>query len=1140
MLTRTGPHLRVPFRHPITEGSMSQTLHPAAWLARAATLLAVPALAFAQSAVLTGKVTNEAGAPIDLAQIYIQEMSIGVQTNAEGVYSLTVVASRVTGQTVQLRVRAIGYRPDAFAITLRPGNLAHDFTLKQDVNRLSEVVVTGTIEGTERAKVPFAVGRLTTEDVPVPSATPLAALQGKVPGMRIAATSGRPGENPEILMRGPTSINASGRSQQPLIIVDGVIMRVGNLNEIGGLDIESVEVVKGAAGASLYGTTAANGVMIIKTKRGASQDGVRFNVRSEYGVSDLSSANYGLPVNHHLGLDETGKRFCVQGSGNIAGCSRTMDFMSEIMRINNVNADTTRTPQTFEFNAPSAASGQLQNVYQSNIWPGQYYDGLVQMSKLNQVKITAVDATGRTGATRYFVSGGYTDDPGSIKGLRGQQQRRGRVNLDFEARSDVLLSASTLIDHATTDINSFSFGSLLRGWPAGTNALARDTLGRPILRGGGAPIRGSGNGAVNPLYDPEYWWGEQSSQRIMANLSAQYFPAEWVTFEATAGYDSRRRYNQSYAMKGYRTQTVSTATNFGNMSATDWNGSALNGNLSVTLRRQLTSDIASKFTLKGLYDASDNYQNASSGQQFVVKDVYTLSNTSTNFSTSSSMTKVVNMGVVSGANVDIKGKYILDGTYRYDGSSLFGKGNRWAPFGRLSAVWRVSEEPFFRVPKVSDVRLRASRGTAGNTPRFDAQYETYSCSASGCSLGQAGNSKLKPETTTEIEAGLDATLFDRLGIELTHARSDTRDQILNVPTPASLGFTNQWQNAGTLSNYTWEVAASLPVLMKRDLQWTMRLAWDRTRTYVTELKIPEYWTTGGTTQGTNTFFLITADRTKQDGFQKNQYGTIWGRKFYRTCSDMPATLQSRCGEGLDFQVNDQGWVVWVGAGNSWRDGITKNLWQAKLPAAQSPWNVALTWGHPIVDRPLTGEKGETVGKRHILGTALPKFRMSYNSTLTYKRLTVYGLFDGTFGHVINNQGEGWGIFDFNSSYFDQAGKSVETAKPVGYSWRVGPPEGVGTGGFYDLLGANNYNVEDGTYVKLREFSVSYRVGSIGGIGDWTFGVVGRNLMTWTGYTGYDPETGVSGGQSGSGLINQVDAFDFPTLRSFTLTFSTRF
>lgn len=1118
---------------------MRQVSRLSRWMAAVLAIVAAPAAALAQGQVITGKVSAEGGVNVQLATVFITELSIGVQTNAQGVYTLTVPAARVNGASVNLRVRAIGYRPEAFPLTVAAGRVEHDFVLKVDVNRLSEVVVTGSIEGTERSKVPFAVGRLTTEDVPVASPNPIAALQGKVPGMRIAQTGGRPGETPEILMRGPTSINASGRSQGPLIIVDGVIMRVGSLDEIGGLDIESVEVVKGAAGASLYGTSAASGVMIIKTKRGGTQDGVRFNVRSEYGLNDLNSAEYGIPANHHLGLDETGKRFCVQGSGAIAGCSRSMDFMTEILRINNVNTDTTRTVQQFLWNAPSASSGQLQNLYQANIWPGQYYNPLAQVSTQNPIKINSIDATGRAGSTRYFVSGGYTDDPGAIKFLKGQQQTRGRVNLDFEARPDLLLSVSTLLDQGTTDINGFSFGSLLRGFPAGTNALAQDTLGRPIVRGGGAGIRGSGNGTIAPLYDPQNFSGERNSQRVLANMTANYFPADWVTFDASIGYDSRRRFDENYFVKGYRTTSFSSSTNFGRQDVSSLNSSAINGNASVTIRKQLSANIASKFNFKGLYDESNSSSTASAGQQFVVKDVFTLSNTSTNFSTSSSSSRVVNLGVVGGANFDIKGKYILDGTYRYDGSSLFGSGNRWAPFGRISGVWRISEEPFFKVPHMSDVRFRISRGSAGNTPRFTAQYETFNCSATGCSLGQAGNSELKPETTTEIEAGVDLTLFDRLGIEFTNARGTTRNQILNVPTPASLGFSNQWQNAGTLENTTYEISASLPVITRRDLQWSMRASWDRTRTRITELFLPEYFTSavGG---GTGSLFLITADRTKQDGIPRNRYSNLWGRKFYKTCGDMPASIQGQCGDGRAFQVNDQGWVVWVGEGNSWKDGITRNLWQTKLPAAQSPWNVPIVFGHPIVDRPLKGEPGETVGTKHILGHTLPTFRLSYNSTLTYKKLTVYGLLDGTFGHSINNIGEGWGIFDFQSDYFDQANNTIETAKPVGYSWRVGSPEGVGTGGFYDLLGPNNYNVEKGTYVKLREMSVSYKLGPVAGVGDWTLGVVGRNLHTWTNYTGYDPETGASGGQAGSGLINQVDAFDFPTLRSFTFSFSTRF
>ena len=153
-------------------------------------------------------------------------------------------------------------------------------------------------------------------------------------------------------------------------------------------------------------------------------------------------------------------------------------------------------------------------------------------------------------------------------------------------------------------------------------------------------------------------------------------------------------------------------------------------------------------------------------------------------------------------------------TYRYDGSSLFGAGNRWAPFGRVSGVWRVSEESFWKVPHITDFRLRASHGTAGNTPSFNAQYETYNCGTTGCSLGQAGNRNLKPETTTETELGTDFTLFNRLGVELTKADSKTKNQILNVPTPSTLGFTNQWQNAGTLANHTWELAVNLPVITR--------------------------------------------------------------------------------------------------------------------------------------------------------------------------------------------------------------------------------------------------------------------------------------------------------------------------------------
>src|SRR5688572_4167338 len=390
--------------------------------------IANPGQAEAQNAVITGKVTSEFGSNIEGANLYINDLAISTLTTAEGNYTITIPAARVQGQLVTLRVRAVGYAPQAGPVRVTAGSQTFNFQLKQDVNRLDEIVVTGSIEGTERAKVPFAVARLSTEDMPVPALDPLRALQGKVAGVRIAQSSGQPGTTPEILMRGPTSINNTGRSSGPLIIVDGAIMNVGNLEELGGLDIESVEVVKGAAGASLYGTRAANGVITIKTKRGNSQEGVKFNVRSEYGFSQLNSVDYGQPVNHALQLDETGKRFCVGGGNNIAPCSQTFDWMTEIMRINAVVGDTTRVNVPAQYGIPSAGltGGDLVNVFQAQIWPGRYYDTFAQMTTPNAIVLNAVDASGKVAGVRFFVSGSYQDDEGAIRGLKGQQQRRGR------------------------------------------------------------------------------------------------------------------------------------------------------------------------------------------------------------------------------------------------------------------------------------------------------------------------------------------------------------------------------------------------------------------------------------------------------------------------------------------------------------------------------------------------------------------------------------------------------------------------------------------------------------------------------------------------------------------------------------------
>jgi TonB-linked SusC/RagA family outer membrane protein len=1105
--------------------------------------LAAPIMA--QAATFRGKVTSEkSGEPLVGAAVGVGELGLSVLTNAQGNYSLTVPAARVNGQTVTLTARAIGYKSVARVVSaLTAGERTVEFALGADINKLEEIIVTGVMEGVERAKVPFSVGRLTAEDLPVAASNPLTLLAGKIAGVRVAMTSGFPGSTPEIQLRGPTSINARDRGQGPLIIVDDAIMNVGSLQELGGLDIESMEVVKGAAGASLYGTRAANGVITIRTKRGLTgQDGVKFNIRTEYGISDLNSTNYGQPINHPLQLDETGKRFCVV-IGGTAPCSRTLDFMTEMQRINGVNADTTRTPQTVLYAAPGASD--LRNVYQAQIWPGKYYNSLAQVTTRNPQIMTALDATGKIGSVGFYVSGSYSDDAGAIQLLEGIQQRRARVNLDYSARPDLKISVSTMFDNSTLDRRSGNgvFGQLLRGGLPGFDYLARDTLGRYLIRSGGTGFRPTGNGGGTFFYDLENFIADRNANRFLGSVTAKYFPADWVTFEGTFAYDNRHRIDQSINYKGYRTTSLSTSLNNGNQQISNLSNESYNGALTATFRRKIGTDLNGKFSVRGVYDEQSEVADRHYGEVYRVKDIFQTDNLSTNFESHSSSGTIKNVGMFAGASLDYKDRYVVEGSFRYDGSSLFGAGHRWAPFGRISAVWQVANEPFWKGGGVLDeLRFRASRGTAGSTPNFSAQYETYTVSATGITLGQAGNRNLRPETTTELEVGTDFTLFRRLGVEFTFAHGITKDQILPVNTPASLGFSTQWQNAGTLDNKTFEVALNLPVLNTKNFYWNMRGTWDRTRTYISELFVPDFIYGGGTGQGTGSFFRMTADKTVENGFARNRYGNIYGRAFYKSCAQMPTSVQADCGTGKSFQVNDKGYVVWVGAGNTTKDGITKNLWTTVLPAAESPWNYALSWGHPIVDRPLRGEAGAGVGRNQIIGNVFPDYRFTFTNDIQYKRLTLYTLLDATMGHEINNQGEGWGLLDISSHYFDQADNTVETAKPVGYSWRAGGPESTGTGGFYDVLGPNNYVVETASYAKLREVSLTYKVGRVAGVGDWTVGLIGRNLFTITNYSGLDPEVGANGGnnETGSGLINQTDAFGFPTLRSFTFSLSTRF
>ena len=1078
------------------------------------------------AATVTGRVTTEAGQPLFGANVTIEALAISVGTNEEGRYSISVPGARVRGQQVVLRVRSFGYVPEVKSITLSEGAQTHDFSLRQDVNRLSQVVVTGVTGATEMKKLPFTVAQVTAEDMPVPGSNPLTQLQGKVPGANIVSASGRPGSAPAIILRGPQSINASGRGQDPLYIIDGVISQ-GGLQDINPQDIENVEVVKGAAASSLYGSRAGNGVIQITTRSGKNVgEGVRFRTQLEYGGSEMEN-EYQYPTTHFMAMDPTMQRVCVIAAGQ-QDCARTIDMEAEAFRVNDQGDNFSLPPVNMLNDGGISLNPGFQRargLYQVNQF-ARTYNPIRQYLTRGQTYNGTVDATGRIGRTNFFASGNQYRQEGAVRFLKGYTRNSLRLNVDQTLASNWNFSIRTNY----TDINDFNTGGSwfrISRQPAVANLLRRDSRGRLFVR---SVIQNQGGQNANPAYDSENSAPNNEISRYLGQVTARWQPLTWLDTEANVGYDARRNLQFAQFDRGFRTTTPNPATNLGGNSRSTNSNHSINASFDATARRDwLDNTLSSRLSARYLFEAQKDRGFNASGNNIVVPGLADPNATIANFAYGGYSQDVRQIGAFVNLDLDYLGRYILSGLVRRDGASLFGSANRWQTYGRGSVAWRASEEPWFGVDQISDLKFRASVGQAGNRPSFSAQYEILSIGAGGAlSLAQGGNRNLRPEVSTETEIGFDLEVMSRYALTVTHSRNVINDQILPVPPPAIAGFSSQWQNAGQLTNNTFEASLNVPLVQSRDVNWSARINYDRTRSKITRLIPPEYFVSAAGAQGSGTMFKIV---------EGGQLGEIFGRKFMKGCSDLPAGFAGTCGGvGSAYQVNSDGFLVYVGAGNTLGDGITKNLWFTSVDPAVAPYGLEFqNWGLPILVRDATGIPALPIG------SALPDYRWSLSQNVSFRKWTAFVLFDATVGKEVWNEQRQWSLGDFMHATTDQAGASVASAKPIGYYWRTNAAGGSsGIGGLYDVLGPNNLTVEDASFVKLREVSVGYRIGRLAGVGDWNVSFVGRNLFTISDYTGFDPEVGAGGGALGSGVLNAIDAFGFPNFRTFSIQIGTSF
>lgn len=1099
------------------------------WIATAvlALLFGASASALAQNATITGKVVSDAGQALYGANVVIDALQISVGTNAQGVYTIVVPGARVRGQAVVMRARAIGYQPQVrnFVLTAQTHN--YDFEMKVDVNRLNQVVITGVTGATEVKKLAFTVAQVSQADVPVAGANALSQLQGKVAGANIVSASGRPGSAPSIILRGPQSINGSGRGQEPLYIIDGVVSQ-GGLQDINPQDIENVEVVKGAAASSMYGSRAGNGVIQITTRSGKnSQDGIKFRASAEYGSSDIENI-LAIPKSTMMLMNEDFTRFCVVTSG-APDCTRTADIYAEAYRVNNDGTDFALPPLNFVNDGGIARNpGQvnLRALYLANPWPRAGTPMRQLLTRGTQYNNT-LDATGRVGRTNFFASTNMFRQQGSLRFMDGYSRNSVRLNIDQQMAGNWNFGVRTAFTDAIDNDGGVQWLYLSRQ-PANAELLRRDSKGRLFVR---SVPQAQGAQNYNPAYYAENYRPRNRISRFVGALNAKWQPLTWLDASAEFGFDSRNNHRESQADRGFRT-TAASNTNLGYLDWSDSKSYALNTAAMVTARHAfLNNALDSRLTIRASYEASDDRGGSYGGNNLVVPGLSDPNAVVTGQYIGGYSQDIRALGMFTNLDLDYKGRYIVGGLVRRDAASLFGASQRWQTYGRGSFAWRVSEEPWFKVSKISDLKLRVSEGTAGNRPRYDAQYETFSLGAGGAlSPSTLGNKNLRPEVSREIEIGMDLEIMNKYGITITHANNVINDQLLPVTPPAASGFGVQWQNAGELTNKTWELSVNVPIIQKRDLGYSVRFNYDATSSIISRLDMPETFYTANDQQGSETMFKIK---------QGQEFGSIWGRKFVKKCTELPTAFQSKCGPGLDYQTNQDGFIVYIGAGNTPRDGITKNLWFTRIPAAQAPWGGGTTldnlqWGGPILYHDSTG----AVPLMNI-GHALPDFHWSFSQNFNFRKFTAYALLDATIGKSIWNEQRQWSLGDFQVSEVAQAGKDIGNAKPLGYYFRAVSTGGIG--GLYDILAPNNNTVEKASFVKLRELSIGYRVGKVPGMGgDWTVSFIGRNLKTWTDYHGYDPEVGVGGGSLGSGALNAIDAFTFPNLRQVTFSIGTSF
>lgn len=946
-------------------------------------LLLVSTLTFAQSKV-SGTIKDANGEPLIGVSVMEVGTNNGAVTDINGNYTLNVKPG------AKLKLSYIGFTPQ----TVKAGSNSQ-IVLQEDNTALNEVVVVGY--GTMRRKdVTSSITTVKAEDLNQGVFTdPGQMLQGKVPGLVVSSTAD-PNGSPTITLRGASTLRTGAMS--PYYVVDGI--PGVDISIVSPEDIESIDVLRDATATAIYGSKAANGVIIITTKKGA---------------EEKTNVSY----NGYVAFDNILKKYDV--------C--TADDLRQYAKDNNI----------------TLKDGGANTDWQDEV----LRTGISHNHNVN--------ISGGNGSTNYMISADLRKREGVIK-MTGFDR--------FNVRS--LVSTKTLKDHLTVSLGANMMYGKHFGVPSGNEgASVLDAMNyysptNAIKNADGTWTVGSGSKNYNPLALMEenksetVWKRNQFVGKTALELwkgfvwSVNY---SWSNYQSTySAYNTRNSQLEGIGNKNGqatrntyfgREQTFETYLNYdfkvgkskwGLMGGYSWEEKKNNDGFGLSVEGYYNDDL-------GWYNMS--YAQTILGVQNSVQSGY--------------LEKVRNISFYGRVNYSFDSRYMLQATIRRDGSSVFGKNNRWGTFPSVSAAWNITEEKFMQNQHIFDnLKLRAGYGISGNAMGFDvySSYNTYGASGTFVYDGKTyrtygatknANPDLKWESTGMLNIGLDfAFLKGRLNgtVEVYHKK--TKDLIWSYPV-STTQYIYGWMdaNVGEMTNKGIEFTLNAVPVRTKNFMWSTTLNLSHNKNTVDKMQNETFHTTN-LTQGDPMVAGVSADGWTQRIMEGEPIGTFYTYQY-------AGIVNGRS----EYYVLDE---------NGNRTGETTN--------------------------------NPSLKDRSITGCAQPKLNAGWNNTLTYKNWSLNAFITGVFGNDVYNSARA----HYTAAQMFSDGKNV-------LKEFLSDPVGDASGS----LPSDRY-IEKGSYVRLQTLSLSYTFRNC--FNDWiqdlTLYGTANNLFTITNYKGLDPEVNMGG------------------------------